>query len=66
MTFENDNKQQPQQALSNENVFKLLEEANTQYEKYIELRTTSLEGKPQSHYSNIKRDINYPLTFVIR
>lgn len=52
--------------LSDDQVFQVLEEASSQYEKYLELRSYGYEANQQQQYAHIKRDINYPLTIVIR
>lgn len=51
--------------LSDEEVLEILQEANAQYEKYVELASFSQEEKT-GVITSIKRDINHPLNIILK
>lgn len=51
--------------LSDKEVLEILSEANSQYEKYLEIALLGQEEK-EGMVNSIKRDINYPLNIVLK
>lgn len=51
--------------LSDKEVLEILQKANSQYEKYVELASFSKEEKTGA-INAIKRDINHPLNIILK
>lgn len=51
--------------LSDKEVLEILQEANTQYEKYVKLASLNHEEKAGT-LNTIKRDINHPLNLILK
>ena len=51
--------------LSDKEVLEILQKANSQYEKYVELATFSKEEET-GVVNAIKRDINHPLNIILK
>lgn len=52
--------------LDNQEVFELLNKANKQYENYLKLSSLDYEDKSDNQYNLLKRDINHPLSIVLK
>ncbi|MEZ4925559.1 MAG: hypothetical protein R3A50_04735 [Saprospiraceae bacterium] len=55
-----------QKPLDNQEVFELLNEANSQYENYLRLRALDYDENLDNQINVLKRDINFPLNIVLK
>lgn len=65
MQTEQTEKKAPKDMLSDKEVLEILQKANSQYEKYVELASFSQEEKTGA-VNSIKRDINHPLNIILK
>jgi hypothetical protein len=65
MKTERTEKKAEQSLLSDKEVLEILQKANSQYEKYVELASFSREEKTGTSNA-IRRDINHPLNIILK
>lgn len=65
MKTEQTAKKETRDMLSDKEVLEILQKANSQYEKYVELASFSHEEKTGT-VNNIRRDINHPLNIILK